>query len=127
MPEAYADEKISLFTDVEGFVTHCVLPFICFCQDGSSKQFPCFIAFLYANLPVLLRPTTAVMATKSRHFSEVMATVQITVVAEEKRGTDLFFFFFWLWSFTMQNICLFSGIITDCGTRQMAIGDISLE
>lgn len=36
------------------------------------------------DLPVLLRLCTAVMATKSRHVSEVMATVQINVVAEEK-------------------------------------------
>lgn len=39
---------------------------------------PCFlgfILFLYANVPILLRPSTAVMATKSRHVSEVMATV----------------------------------------------------
>lgn len=43
------------------------------------------LLFLYADLPVLLRPRTAVMATKSRHFSEVMATVQISVVAEEKK------------------------------------------
>lgn len=45
-------------------------------------NFIAFIAFLYADLLVLLRPRTAVMATKSRHVSEVMATVQISVVAE---------------------------------------------
>lgn len=46
------------------------------------------ISFMYADLPVLLRLSTAVMATKSRHVSEVMATVQISVVAEEKKGAD---------------------------------------
>lgn len=48
------------------------------------------IAFMYADLPILLRLRTAVMATKSRHVSEVMATVQVSVVAEEKRGADPF-------------------------------------
>lgn len=48
-------------------------------------NFLAFIAFVYADLPVLLRLGTAVMATKSRHVSEVMATVQISVVAEEKK------------------------------------------
>lgn len=47
-------------------------------------NFLAVIAFVYADLPILLRLSTAVMATKSRHVSEVMATVQIGVVAEEK-------------------------------------------
>lgn len=50
-----------------------------------------FIAFVYADLLILLRPSTAVMATKSRHVSEVMATVQITTVAEEKKELTHFF------------------------------------
>lgn len=40
---------------------------------------------------VLLRLGTAVMATDSRHVSEVMATVQMNLVAEEKKGADAFF------------------------------------
>lgn len=59
----------------------CSVLFICSCKN----RFLAFIAFLYADLPILLRPSTAVMATKSRHVSEVMATVQISVVAEEKK------------------------------------------
>lgn len=49
-----------------------------------------FTAFIYAVLPVLLRVSSAVMATKSRHVAEVMATVQISVVAEEEKGRDPF-------------------------------------
>lgn len=45
---------------------------------------------MYADLLILLRPSTAVMATKSRHVSEVMATVQITAVAEEKKEQTMF-------------------------------------
>lgn len=48
------------------------------------------MCFRVCDLPILLRLSTAVMATKSRHVSEVMATVQISVVAEEKRGADPF-------------------------------------
>lgn len=52
-----------------------------------------FITFVYAYLPILLRLSSAVMATKSRHVTEVMATVQINVVAEEKKEADPFFVF----------------------------------
>lgn len=50
-----------------------------------------FIFFMDAHLPILLCLSTAVMATKSRHVSEVMATLQIGVVTEEKREPDPFF------------------------------------
>lgn len=59
------------------------------------------IASVYADFPILLRLSTAVMATKSRHVSEVMATVQISVVAEENEGADPFF---GIGSFLMQNM-----------------------
>lgn len=74
---------------------------LCFCASVKSNCTDlAFIAFLCTDLSVLLRPRTAVMATKTRHVSEVMATVQISVVAEEKRATDPFFGF---WIFIMQN------------------------
>lgn len=44
---------------------------------------------MYDDMPILLHLTSAVMATKSRHVAEVMATVQITVAVEENAG-DLF-------------------------------------
>lgn len=49
-----------------------------------ADNFLAIIASVPIDSPVLLRLSTAVMATKSRHSSEVMATVQITAVAEEK-------------------------------------------
>lgn len=52
-----------------------------------------FLPLLPLCMPILLRPSSAVMATKSRHVAEVMATVQISVVAEEKKGADPFFGF----------------------------------
>lgn len=45
---------------------------------------------MYADSLIFLRRRLAVMATKSRHVAEVMATVQISVVAEEKKGDDPF-------------------------------------
>lgn len=67
-----------------------------FCSSAPVKtdhedSFLAVISFMYADWPILLRLSTAVMATKSRHVSEVMATVQISVVAEEKTGADPFF------------------------------------
>lgn len=67
-----------------------------FCSSAPLKtdhvdNFLAVIAFVYADLLILLRLSTAVMATKSRHVSEVMATVQVSVVAEEKKGADPFF------------------------------------
>lgn len=61
-----------------------------FCSSAPVKtdhvdNFLAFIAFVYADLPILLRLSSAVMATKSRHVSKVIATVQISVVAEEKK------------------------------------------
>lgn len=66
-----------------------------FCSSAPVKtdhvdHFLAFIAFLCSDSPILLRPSRAVMATKSRHVSEVMATVQISVVAEERKGADPF-------------------------------------
>lgn len=66
-----------------------------FCSSAPVKtdhvySFLTVIAFV-TDLPILLRLSTAVMATKSRHVSEVMATTQISVVAEEKKGFDPFF------------------------------------
>lgn len=57
-----------------------------FCSSAPLKtdhvdNFLAVIAFVYADLLILLRLSTAVMATKSRHVSEVMATVQVSVVA----------------------------------------------
>lgn len=65
-----------------------------FCSSAPVKtdhvdNFLAFIACVYADSPILLRPSSAVMATKSRHVSEVMATVQITVVADEKQERTL--------------------------------------
>lgn len=66
-----------------------------------ETDFSSLLPILYAVLPVLLRPSAAVMATKSRHVSEVMATVQISVVAEKKIGDKapqliLFLIFYWI-------------------------------
>lgn len=50
-----------------------------------------FLLLLPLCMPILLRLSSAVMATKSCHVAEVMATVQISVVAEEKKEADPFF------------------------------------